>query len=172
MIMRNNEKWEEKECLQCGKHFLVRKCYTKRGQGKFCSTSCGTTYRNIIDNPSKSESTRIKISANHADVSGVNNPMYGRKGSNAPSYIDGRNSILGYKGGDIWRKIALINKPHICEICGEKASGKRLHIHHKDKNHSNNSLDNLMVVCVNCHNNVIHKRLRDDLGRFTSLEVM
>lgn len=36
-----------------------------------------------------------------------------------------------------------------CEICG---STKRLTIHHKDGNHDNNELDNLMVLCwFPCH---------------------
>jgi len=94
--------------------------------------------------------------------------MYGRKGPLAPSWIDGRNSIKG----DIWRKIALIHKPPVCEICGEVVHGRRLHIHHKDKNRKNNDLENLRVVCVSCHNNVIHKRKRDQFGRFTNEEVV
>jgi 5-methylcytosine-specific restriction endonuclease McrA len=55
---------------------------------------------------------------------------------------------------------------------GEQISGRKLHIHHKDKNHNNNSLDNLQVVCVRCHNLIIHKRDRDELGRFISKEAM
>jgi hypothetical protein len=160
--------WEKHVCMQCGKEFMVRKCYAKRGQGKFCSVSCSTKYRNLHNNPSKRPEVKNKISLNHADVSGSNNPMFGKKGKEAPGYIDGRNSITG----DIWRKIALLNKPQACEICGEQISGRKLHIHHKDKNHNNNSLDNLQVVCVRCHNLIIHKRDRDELGRFISKEAM
>jgi 5-methylcytosine-specific restriction endonuclease McrA len=35
-----------------------------------------------------------------------------------------------------------------CCICSKD---KRLHIHHKDSNIKNNSIDNLMTVCVLCH---------------------
>ncbi len=35
-----------------------------------------------------------------------------------------------------------------CVDCG---SNDNLHIHHIDKNHENNSEDNLMLLCKNCH---------------------
>jgi 5-methylcytosine-specific restriction endonuclease McrA len=152
----------EKKCLHCGETFLVRTCYIKRGQGKFCSTSCGTTYRNLTNNPSKNPKTKLKISANHADVSGENNPMYGKKGSLAPRYIDGRNKF----GGDSYRGIALVNKEHKCEICNEILDIVDIHVHHKDENRKNNDLNNLQILCVKCHLTVAHKRDRDELGRF------
>ena len=161
--MKDSRYWEEKQCKQCGKIFWVRKCYTKRGQGIFCSTSCGTTYRNTVNNPTRDPEVRLKISVNHYDVSGKNNPMYGRRGWTAPSYKDGRSVILG----DLWRKLALINKPQRCEICGNKPDKKRkLHVNHKDGNRKNNNLDNLQVVCSSCHNNKLHLRKRDKQGRF------
>lgn len=155
--------WEEKQCLQCGSFFMVRKCYTKRGNGKFCSVSCATSHRNLIDNPAKHPEVKKKISANHADVSGNKNPMYGRRGSNAPGYIDGRNSFVG----DPWRRVAFANKPHVCELCGAKPKRRSLHVHHVDRNRLNNNLENLMIVCVSCHNNVLHAdRLRNSLGQY------
>ncbi len=36
-----------------------------------------------------------------------------------------------------------------CEVCG--ATGRRLHVHHKDENAMNNSEDNLVTLCVPCH---------------------
>lgn len=41
-----------------------------------------------------------------------------------------------------------------CEICGiENWMGKEItfHLHHKDGDHYNNDLDNLQVLCPNCH---------------------
>lgn len=155
-------------CLHCGKSFSPTRTQIKRGTGKFCSISCSVTSRNILNNPAKLPEVRVKISANHANVSGENNPMYGRRGRDAPSFIDGRRNY----GGDVYRGIALANKPAICEVCGIRPKGKRLHIHHVDKDHSNNDLYNLMVVCVICHNNILHKRERDNKGRFMKVEVM
>lgn len=146
----------------CGDEFYVYPSQIERGGGKFCSKSCAMTFRNKIDNPALRPEVRKKISQNHSDVSGKNNPMYGRKGSLAPAYIDGRNSIPG----DVWRKKALINKPKKCEICGKEDEGRGIHVHHKDKNRNNNDLDNLQVVCVKCHNNILHPKYRDNQGRF------
>ena len=45
-------------------------------------------------------------------------------------------------------------KQNICEICGiSEWNGKPLamQIHHKDGNTHNNRLDNLMMICPNCH---------------------
>lgn len=38
-----------------------------------------------------------------------------------------------------------------CELCGSK---RNLNVHHKDKNHQNNSTNNLMVLCRSCHVNL------------------
>jgi len=163
---KDPSKWEIRTCKMCLSEFEVRTCYTKRGQGIFCSASCATKYRNITDNPSWRPEVRVKISMNHADVSGKNGPMYGRRGEDAPGWIDGRNSY----SGDIWRRIAFANiKDKHCEICGcEIEESRKLHIHHIDKNRENNNLDNLMIVCVKCHNTVLHPRERNKLGQFVS----
>jgi len=150
------------QCKECGNTFLVYLSRFKRGNVKFCSMSCSTTYRNKTNNPAKRPEVRLKISLNHADISGKNNPMYGRRGKDAPSYIDGRSSIIG----DVWRKIALVNKLPICEICGCGPVGRNLHVHHKDRDRKNNDLDNLQILCVNCHNNIAHPRKRNFLGQF------
>ena len=90
-------------CLWCGSVFEKPQSVIKKGGGKFCSLSCSTTYRNTHSNPAWDENVREKISASHADVSGVKNPMYGRRGASAPSFIDGRNSFSGEK----YRKVLL-----------------------------------------------------------------
>lgn len=148
-------------CNWCGAEFYVYQSHVKRGGGKFCSNSCKASFRNKIDNPAWRPEVRRKISLNHADVSGKNNPMYGKTGSLSPSYVDGRSSIPG----DIWRKIALVNKPKKCELCGKEDKSRRIHVHHKDKNRNNNDLGNLQVVCSKCHS-LLHPKERDALGRF------
>ena len=45
-------------------------------------------------------------------------------------------------------------KRNCCEICGcSEWQGKELplELHHKDGNHFNNTLDNLQILCPNCH---------------------
>jgi 5-methylcytosine-specific restriction endonuclease McrA len=52
---------------------------------------------------------------------------------------------------EIFRKFG--NK---CGVCGEMEG---LHIHHKDKDATNNSADNLIVLCGVCHKK-IHMKVR------------
>jgi thymidylate synthase ThyX len=59
-----------------------------------------------------------------------------------------------WKGG-VSRGIAYESKKDIlkCEIC---ESANNLEIHHKDKNERNNSIGNLIKVCVHCHELLHH----------------
>ena len=159
----------KRTCKQCGKEFKVWPCIIKKGRGKFCSISCGTTYRNLHDNPSWRPEVRKKISDNHADISGENNPMYGIRltGDKNPSYIDGRTKYNEY-----YRMVAFENKECKCEVCGKEGNPKDFDVHHKDKNRKYNKLQNLIIACPSCHRKTFHKRERDELGRFTDREVV
>ena len=69
-----------------------------------------------------------------ADVSGKNNPMYGRTGDSAPSYVDGRSY---YNAASYIGILLASGRKRECELCG---STERIHVHHKDGNHKNNDL--------------------------------
>ena len=45
-------------------------------------------------------------------------------------------------------------KDKICFIC---KSNKKIHIHHKDRNWKNNTLNNLVYLCLSCHLKIHHK---------------
>lgn len=49
-----------------------------------------------------------------------------------------------------------------CEVCG--ATGRRLHVHHKDGNGQNNNDSNLITLCVPCHRRW-HSPYYTDMGR-------
>lgn len=144
--------WQNNICQQCQTVFLVRRCYVKRGQGKFCSFSCGIIYRNIHNNPAKRPEVREKISKNHYDFNGlkVSKPVN-----------------TSTKWGKTYRSIAFEYKPKKCELCGKSGKVWRLEIHHKDGNRKNNELDNLQVLCVLCHQTIIHgNRQKDSKVRY------
>lgn len=152
-------------CRQCGKEFYAYNYQIARGGGKFCSISCGTTFRNLTNNPTRNAAVRAKIAENHADVSGENNPMYGRRGSLAPAYIDGRASAK--LSAPYQRILWAAGVEKKCAFCG---AVDNIHVHHKDHNHKNNTLENLMYLCVKCHNNIAHKRERGADGKFLGVK--
>ena len=52
-----------------------------------------------------------------------------------------------------YREKALEEKPAECENCGAVDD---IEVHHRDKNRCNNDLDNLVVLCHDCHQTVHH----------------
>lgn len=60
------------------------------------------------------------------------------------------------------KRIRLIKdkvKEKKCELCGNTewlGEPIPLELHHKDYNHYNNELNNLMIVCPNCHTILHH----------------
>lgn len=149
-------------CKQCGKEFETQSCYFKRGgnANKFCSKSCSTTYRNLTNNCSWRPEIKEKISKNHADVKGENNPSYGKRGSDNPLYIDGLHEpahrLIYIRSG----------KEMVCKLC---KSEDNIEIHHKDGDHFNNDINNLVALCRKCHHTVAHLSLRDEKGRIKAI---
>lgn len=50
-----------------------------------------------------------------------------------------------------YRKLAIRNKSTVCERCNYDENIAAIVVHHKDRDRSNNSLENLEVLCANCH---------------------
>lgn len=62
---------------------------------------------------------------------------------------------FGIKSNDLKKRLLKEKlKEEHCEICGlTEWNGKKipLHLHHKDGNGKNNVLENLQIICPNCH---------------------
>ena len=58
------------------------------------------------------------------------------------------------------KSLLLKNKViYVCKIC--KCDDTRvLVVHHLDKNHKNNNIDNLVFLCHNCHHLVHHHKVK------------
>lgn len=54
-----------------------------------------------------------------------------------------------------YRKLAFDNLPNKCRICG---TNKDLTVHHEDWDKHNNSIDNLSILCFDCHMNLHQKK--------------
>ena len=80
-----------------------------------------------------------------------------RNQQNIQNWLDGNDE--GWSGTGIKkfvRKFMLEKANYKCELCGWGKENPYSHlipleIHHKDGNYKNNTLDNLQVLCPNCH---------------------
>lgn len=136
-------------CINCGATKVIPMSQWKRGNARFCSTGCGTSWRNKYKNPMANKETRKKVSDS---IKKTHKEM--KEGSYVPKVKKIRRD---------YRRIAFENKEHKCEICGETNYGV-LEVHHKDMNRRNNNIDNLMIVCSKCHHLEIHNNITIDLG--------
>jgi len=131
------------KCSTCGKPIYRRPLELQRGP-VFCTSLCyGKANRKerpcvICNNPilaraNKKTCSRVCANKNRAGI------KYGTK----RPYDKVKNErtlklrILELRGGK-------------CERCGYSKK-QILHVHHKDRNHSNNNPQNLELICPNCH---------------------
>ena len=57
-----------------------------------------------------------------------------------------------------YRKQALRHYPNECAVCGYNEEIDILEVHHIDENRQNNNLENLIILCPNCHKKLtLHK---------------
>jgi len=84
---------------------------------------------------------------------GENNPMYGKKRS---LEVRKRLREIKYKNGiGIYRELAFGIYGKKCSVCGFSEE-ECLEVHHIDKNRYNNSIENLVILCLNCHR-LVHR---------------
>jgi hypothetical protein len=152
-----------KTCKFCKKSFNAPVREVKRGNGKFCSKRCcSNSRRGIVINPripnvtcayckkkfykpeskiKKSKSGLVFCSRKHKDLG--QRIESGLTEIHPPHY--GTAEISDY------RSIAFSSKEKVCELCGYNTIPQILQVHHIDENRKNNSIDNLQVLCPNCH---------------------
>ncbi|HJZ23482.1 MAG TPA: HNH endonuclease signature motif containing protein [Candidatus Babeliales bacterium] len=152
-------------CLNCEKECSVDKKEINRGNGKFCSRKCCGEYRtkntaiptpNVVcaycempfyKNTSKKRNSKSGLhfcSREHKDMA----QKSGNFPSICPSHYGKRTRFDDSKH---YRGIVFAVKPKICERCGFDKHEAAIIVHHKDRNRMNDNLDNLEVLCWNCH---------------------
>lgn len=150
-----------KECLRCQSEFTPRLADEERGRAKFCSVICANRYRSencppLPDNvqcrncgtsfhkpPSKmalSKSGLFFCSRKCKDYSQT--LAAGVKEIQPPHFGCGIGS---------YREIARRHHDNRCGRCQYDKELGILLVHHKDRDRSNNSPENLEILCPNCH---------------------
>lgn len=146
-------------CKICGKGFYSKPSHISKGWGKYCSkkcqyqsqqtgsiTGCATCSKKIYKNKAeknRSKSGRLFCSKSCQTI--WRNKQYTR--DKHPNWSTGQSSY----------RTVLLREGHemFCQKCNN--DDKRvLAVHHKDKDRNNNSLNNLIWLCHNCHYLVHH----------------
>jgi len=125
-----------------------------------------------------SQETLDKLAANRPGMSGKNNPMWGKLGTNLgkrfseehkrkismansgvrnPSWKGGTSNEQWRRFGNRgWKGVARVVRQrdgYVCQECGNKRSERRLCVHHIVPWHNSrdNSPSNLITLCYRCH---------------------
>lgn len=147
-------------CENCGCSFSRSKYEAERrrkaGKRVFCSQNCASKIRAkecLVDVKCKECGTFFSRKKSLVGE----NVFCSRSCSNTHSNkkMVGPGSRNYKHGKSMYRYNALKNKMPICEVCGFDKE-YAIEVHHIDKNRENNSIENLMIVCANCHTG-IHK---------------
>lgn len=154
----------ETNCLYCNSLFFARPSDLKRGHSKFCSRKCSGLHQRIsrkIDRstlqpnaqcafcqvefymkPSSKKNSRSGLyfcCREHKDVA---QRIGGIKQIQPPHYSDAKRA---------YRTLALRTYGEQCQDCGYDKYVQILEVHHIDGDRTNNKIENLRVLCKNCH---------------------
>lgn len=141
------------KCCVCNREFERElKFYNinlKRGQRIYCSKECQMRHQKTgkvmyCNNCGK----KIYITPNRQEKS--KSGLVFCSHSCSASYF---NPITKYKEDNSfqYRRNAFSNYEHKCAICGWNKDERVLEVHHIDEDRTNNSLNNLIILCPICH---------------------
>jgi hypothetical protein len=156
-------------CNFCDIEFFAKPSELKRGGAKYCSMTCSgkaNSKRQLQQSKIKNvpnvtcslcgikfykNKSRLKLSKSklyfccraHKDAA---QKIGGLKEIQPPHY---GTTLLGTP--NTYRRIAFAQHEPKCSICGYDKYRSVLQVHHKDRDRTNNDVDNLQVVCPTCH---------------------
>ena len=104
----------------------------KRPEIKKVCEVCGKEFIKEFSTKASKQRTCSYSCSNTLFRSGKDNPNYKEDSSN-------------------YRKRAFDTYLHECSLCGYDKHPAALVVHHIDKDRNNNEIDNLIILCANCH---------------------
>lgn len=150
----------EKICCGCKSSFMANLKEHKRGFAKFCSRKCFDSSR-ITKNKKHNCSCYVcetsfyrSLSKKSAPKSGI---LFCSRGCKEIAQTLKYNlkeiqpAHYGSGQGYNYRQLAFDTFEHCCSDCGYNTYPEILQVHHKDHSRKNNKIDNLEILCPNCH---------------------
>jgi len=144
----------EVQCKICRKRFFVKQWHINRGWGRFCTMTCKNEDQKtgkFIKCEVCNKKTWKKPSVLRQSKSGkffcgkTCQTVWRNKYYSGPKHAQWKNGIASYR-----RILQANNKPVVCALCKE-SDIRVLQAHHRNKNRNDNTLRNLVWLCINCH---------------------
>ena len=142
------------KCKICSKAFYAKPCWVKRGAGKYCSPEC----QHKGSKTGKDIKCYICGRESYKTVKQISRSKSGKffcgkscqtKWRNAeyigPKHANWKHGQYVYKS--ILKRSSAVPR---CGLCG-LGDARALAVHHIDKDHKNNRVENLLWLCHNCH---------------------
>ena len=134
-LKRYNQKLKENTAFYCSDE-----CRKHKGSTLCKCATCGKEIWKPNSIVARSKTGNVYCSRSCSNT--LNNKLF-KSGENH----------YAYKGGS-YRENALEIYENKCAVCGYDEDVRILEVHHKDENHSNNDLNNLCILCPNCHRKI------------------
>jgi hypothetical protein len=144
----------DSQCDQCGEALRLYRSRFAKSDTHFCNKSCHRSFKNSVDNPSKSR-----------DLSGSNNPMFGKhpvawnKGVTGEASHNWRGGIHTRADGYVRINVNGERKLFHRHLLADQLLPGNV-VHHKDHNPSNNISDNLVVLTDQAEHMRVHANER------------
>lgn len=152
-------------CKFCKKEYFAEKREINRGKGIFCSHSCSSLFyhknKEVIKKIPNVKCANCKKDFYKSKLKQKNSKSglffccrackdkaqrIGGIKEIQPNHYTNKLRSTSHKG--LIKRIKGIN---FCEKCGYNKHIEILQIHHKDRDRNNGDLENLIVLCPNCH---------------------
>lgn len=138
-LQRYNQKIKENTAFYCSSE-----CRSHKGSTLCKCANCGKEIWKVNSQIARSKSGNVFCSSSCA--TSFNNHF--KVGDKHPRY-----------SGNDYRKKAFEIYPHKCAVCGWDEDEDILEVHHKNENHEDNDIQNLVILCPLCHKYItLHKK--------------
>lgn len=148
-------------CDHCQKPYLAEPRYLNRGQGLYCSSACSAVAVGLKNRKTHEPNLECALCgiAFYRNPSSHANSKSGlffccRAHKDEAQRMGGMKDIMPPHYGTTlasYREIAFRTYPIRCAGCGYDKHPEVLEVNHKDIDRSNNSAENLEILCPTCH---------------------
>lgn len=144
-------------CEICSNLFYAKPHKIQRGKSRYCSMACYSKSRQKLRVTLNCAQCKNEFQRKPSAMFNSKSGMFfcSRLCKDAAQRIGGIEAIMPPhygtgNGQNDYRARALAHYGSSCTKCGF-SNIYAIEVHHKDKDRTNNRLDNLEVICANCH---------------------